>query len=76
MNQKLRNIGLLAILPLAMVVLSGDLIDSADAQKAQGSPGHVSPKSYGSATDDIVCGGALCSTPEGESDPINVGTAS
>ena len=76
MNQKMKNIGLLAILPLAMVVISGDLIDQAFAQKAEGSPGHISPKSYGSSTDDIVCGGALCSTPEGESDPINVGTAS
>ena len=76
MNQKLKNIGLLAILPLVMVALSGNLIDQADAYKAEGSPGQVSPKSYGSATDDIVCGASLCSTPEGESDPINVGSAS
>ena len=76
MNQKIKNIGLLAILPLVMVALSGNLIDQADAAKAEGSPGHVSPKSYGSSTDDIVCGGTLCSTPEGEADPINVGTAS
>ena len=76
MNQKLKNLGLLAILPLVMVALSANLVDEADAQKSEGSPGQVSPKSYGSATDDIVCGASLCSTPEGETDPINVGRAS
>ena len=76
MNQKVKNLGLLAILPLVMVALSANLIDEADAQKSEGSPGHVSPKSYGSATENIVCGDKLCSTPEGESDPINVGRAS
>ena len=76
MNQTIKNLGLLAILPLVMVALSADLIDQADAQKAEGSPGQVSPKSYGSATADIVCGGVLCSTPQGEPDPINVGRAS
>ena len=76
MNKTIKNLGLLAILPLVMVALSADLIDQADAQKAEGSPGHVSPKSYGSATADIVCGGTLCSTPQGEPDPINVGRAS
>jgi hypothetical protein len=76
MNQITKYVGLLAILPLALVALTPDMISDADAQKAEGSPGHVSPKSYGSATDDIVCGGTLCSTPEGEPDPINVGRAS
>ena len=76
MNQKTKFVGLLAILPLALVALTPDLVSDADAQKAEGSPGNSSPKSYGSATDDIVCGGVLCSTPEGEPDPINVGRAS
>jgi len=76
MNQKTKFVGLLAILPLALVALTPDLINDADAQKAEGSPGNQSPKSYGSATDDIVCGGVLCSTPEGSPDPINVGRAS
>jgi len=76
MNQTIKNLGLLAILPLVMVALTADLIDEADAQKAEGSPGQVSPKSYGSATADLVCGGVLCSTPQGEPDPINVGRAS
>jgi len=76
MNQTIKNLGLLAILPLVMVALTADLIDEADAQKAEGSPGQVSPKSYGSATADLVCGGVLCSTPQGEPDPINVGKAS
>ncbi len=77
MNQKIKNLGLLAILPLAIVALTPDLIADAYAlQKAEGSPGYMAPKSYGSATADIVCGDRLCSTPEGESDPINVGKAS
>ena len=76
MKQKLQYIGLLAILPLAMVALVPDLLEDASAQKAEGSPGSVSPKSYGSATDDVVCGDKLCSTPEGESDPANIGRAS
>ena len=76
MNQKTKFVGLLAILPLALVALTPDLVSDANAQKAEGSPGNPSPKSYGSATDDIVCGGVLCSTTEGEPDPINVGRAS
>ncbi len=77
MNQTIKNLGLLAILPLALVALAPELIADAYAlQKAEGSPGYMAPKSYGSATADIVCGDRLCSTPEGESDPINVGRAS
>ena len=75
MNQKTKYLGLFAILPLAMIALSPDLIEDATAQKSEGSPGTISPKSYGSATDDIVCGASLCSTPEGEVDPVNVGRA-
>ena len=75
MNKKLRNVGLLAILPLALVALAPELIGDVYGQEAEGSPGHVSPKSYGSATDDIVCGASLCSTPEGSEDPVNVGRA-
>ena len=75
MNQKIKYIGLLAILPLAMVALAPELVADAYAQKAEGSPGSQSPKSYGSATDDIVCGASLCSTPEGSEDPVNVGRA-
>ncbi len=66
---------MLAMLPLLMVVLAVDYIDEAAAQPAEGSPGTQSPKSYGSATDDIVCGDRLCSTPEGSEDPENVGRA-
>jgi hypothetical protein len=75
MKQITKYIGLLAILPLAMVALAPELIDDAFAQNAEGSPGQVSPKSYGSATEDIVCGASLCSTPEGSPDPINEGKA-
>ncbi len=75
MKQIIKYVGLLAILPLALVVLAPDYIGEADAAKAQGSPGQTAPKSYGSATDDIVCGASLCSTPEGSEDPVNVGRA-
>ena len=75
MKQITKYIGLLAILPLALVALAPELVDDANAQKAEGSQGSQSPKSYGSATDDIVCGASLCSTPEGSADPINVGRA-
>ncbi len=75
MNQKMKYIGLFAILPLAMVALAPELVNDAFAQKAEGSTGTQSPKSYGSATDDIVCGASLCSTPEGSPDPVNIGRA-
>jgi len=75
MNQKMKYIGLMAILPLAMIALAPDYISEADAQKAEGSPSQISPKSYGSATSDVVCGASLCSTPEGSPDPVNEGKA-
>ncbi len=75
MNKKLRSIGLLAILSLGMVALAPELIGDVYGQEAEGSQGQQSPKSYGSATDDIVCGASLCSTPEGSEDPVNVGRA-
>jgi len=75
MNKILRSVGLLAILSLGMVALAPELIGDVYGQEAEGSPGQQSPKSYGSATNDIVCGASLCSTPEGSEDPVNVGTA-
>jgi len=76
MKQITKYIGLLAILSFAWsIAISADSIDEAAAQPAEGSPGTQSPKSYGSATDDIVCGDRLCSTPEGSEDPENVGRA-
>ncbi len=75
MKQITKYIGLLAILPLALVALAPELVDDAFAQKAEGSPGTISPNSYGSATDDIVCGASLCSTAEGSQDPANIGRA-
>ena len=74
MKQSLRNIGLLAILPLVMLALSPDIISDADAQKSEGSPGNQSPKSYGSATEKIVCGDQLCDADE-KSEPGNIGKA-
>ncbi len=67
MNKIIKYIGILTILPLVLIALTPDLIGQAEAER--GPP----PKSYGSATADIVCGDRLCSTPEGELDPINVG---
>ncbi len=75
MNQKMKYIGLMAILPLAMIALAPDYISEADAQKSEGSPSQISPKSYGSATSDVVCGASLCSTPVGSADPVNEGKA-
>jgi len=75
MNKIQKSIGLLAILSLGMVALAPEVIGDVFGQKSEGSPGQQSPKSYGSATDDIVCGASLCSTPEGEVDPVNVGRA-
>ena len=75
MNKKLRSIGLLAILSLGMVALAPELIGDVYSQESEGSPGSQSPKSYGSATDDIVCGASLCSTPVSSEDPVNVGRA-
>ncbi len=44
MNQKIKYIGLLAILSVAWsIAISPDYIDDADAQKAEGSPGSQSP---------------------------------
>jgi len=58
MNQKIKYIGLLAILPLALVALSSGLIGEAEAatQYSKGTPN----QSFGSASSP-VCGGALCS---------------
>ena len=72
---KTKYIGLLAILPLAMIALMPDYVSEADAQKAQGSAGTQSPKSYGSSTDDIVCGDTLCASENDDSQPGNIGRA-
>ena len=64
MNQITKYIGLLAILPLVALAMLPDYIGDADAVKAKNdsSVGHLDgAKYYGSATQDIVCGAALCS---------------
>ncbi len=66
---------MVAILSIfALATVSGQ-IGVASAEKALGSTGSQSQKSYGSSTDDIVCGAILCSTPEGSPDPVNIGIA-
>lgn len=49
-----------AVFSLA-VTLTVDSIQYADAAKSEGSPGQVSPKSYGPANKNLVCGDKLCS---------------
>ena len=61
MDKKLRQVSLLVILPLVLTAFSLGFMMEADAVKAEGSEGTQSPKSYGSANDDIVCGDKLCS---------------
>lgn len=61
MNKKLREASLLVILPLVLTAFSLGFMVEVDAAKANGSDGVQSPKSYGSANDDIVCGDKLCS---------------
>ena len=56
MNTK-KNLGLLAILPIAMMALAPALVEDASAMQSIGNP----TKKFGSATSDIVCGGMLCS---------------
>ncbi len=76
MKQITKYIGLLAILPLALVALSPSLIGEAEAaiQRSVGTPN----QSFGSA-DSPVCGGALCgessASPEVEQTNADVGSA-
>ena len=70
---KTKTIGLFAILPLLMVAIAADISQDAFAQKADGSAGTQSPKSYGSATEKIVCGASLCGVSDSESG--NIGRA-
>lgn len=62
MKQITKYIGLVALVAMfSLATVSGSMGD-ADAVKAKGSDGAQSSKSYGSATDDIVCGDKLCKT--------------
>ncbi len=64
MNKINEYAGILAIFSLFVIVLFSGFIDDVDAIKAKGSHGYLSPKSYGSATNNIVCGDKLCSEIE------------
>lgn len=59
MNQKLKYVGLLAILPLLTIPLTMNGV-AADTAKAQGHPGG-SVTAFGDKTKDMVCGDRLCS---------------
>ena len=73
MDKKLREAILLVILPLVLTAFSLGFMMEADAAKAEGSEGTQSPKSYGSANDDIVCDDKLCSETK-ENSISNLGT--
>ena len=62
MNNTLRYIAILAIVPLFTVGISTMYFVDVDAAKSQGStaPGRVGANSYGSANNNIVCGDVLC----------------
>lgn len=64
MNKVIKYASILAILPLFTIVLTAGSMEEVDALKAKGSSGYLSPKSYGSATKNIVCGDKLCSETE------------
>ncbi len=72
MNKIIKYAGLLAILSVFVVAAAPDYIGQADAEKAKGSPGAISPKSYGAATQSIVCGGALCGDSAADITPVTV----
>lgn len=66
MNQKIKYVGILAILPIFMIALAQDYIGEADAatQYSKGTPN----QSFGSA-DSSVCGGALCGESTANAEP-------
>ncbi len=72
MNKSLKYAGMLAILSVFVVAAAPDYIGTADAEKAKGSPGTIPPKSYGAATQSIVCGGALCGDSAADITPVTV----
>ena len=49
MNQKMKYLGLLTIIPLFTIAISSDFIGEAEAKK-----------SYGSENKDLVCGSGSC----------------
>ena len=73
MKSSIKHASIIAILPLLVIAIALGNIDDANAIKAKGSPGHLSPKNYGSATSGIVCGDKLCSEIESaKADSINL----
>ncbi len=74
MKQTTKYIGMEAIMAIFALATDSWNNGEAEAAKAEGSPGQVSPNSYGSATADIVCGDKLCASGENP-DPANQGRA-
>jgi len=58
---KKKYLALLTILPIFTAIIVVNNIGTSDALEATGSPATVAPKSYGAATEGIVCGDRLCS---------------
>jgi len=69
MNKTIKNVGLLAILPIFMIALAPDYIGEADAatQYSNGTPN----QSFGSVGSS-VCGGALCGQSTTNAEPTQV----
>ncbi len=61
MKQTTKYLGLVMVLTVLALGMGNGLVDTAEATKADGSPGSVTPKSYGSSTSNVVCGDKLCS---------------
>jgi len=72
MNQKIKYIGLLAILPLLTIPLTIDYA-VADTAQAKGHPGG-NVVSFGEKTKNIVCGDRLCSEYPGGRAAYDAGT--
>ncbi len=70
MKKTLKYLGLLILLPLFTVALTTNLVNDADAIKAQGK----STNQYGSKTASIVCGDRLCSEIPGGRAAFEAGT--
>lgn len=70
MNNTLKYLGLLVILPLFTVALTTNIVVDVEGTKSRGgeAAGRISPKSYGSNTAGLICGDVLCSEYPGGRD--------
>jgi hypothetical protein len=62
MNKK--HAGLLAMIPLLVAFIAPQFVQMAEAKPADGSPGYLKPRAYGTGTSSVVCGDKLCNESE------------